>query len=407
VTDDRREHLADVAARLWPAPHVATMGGEKAAGTVPVAEYLVLPSRNRPRLLVPPGRRASAAVVRYHGEGRNSRARLQAAALALGLRAGLGVLMRRERLQLRAPADVPRDSLAAHLAAVLGRDVLIGMHIGAPRANRKPVLQLVTPEGKTFAFAKFGVDPLTDSLVDAEADALSDAASAGLSVVQVPRVMHHGTWGGHRLLVQSSLPVWRRRRPLTSERLVAALRETADIGGLERYRLTDSPFMAALDARVGRLAEGRAATQLRELVARLGRNSGDAELTFGGSHGDWTPWNMASLEDVLLVWDWERFRRGVPLGFDLLHHRLQTRLVSEMADPAESVRQLLREAARSLRVLGIGADQATVTSQLYVADLATRYLTDRQLEAGARLGDVGHWLLPALADGIGERGIHA
>jgi hypothetical protein len=406
VTDDRAVHLADVAARLWPTPHVATLGADEVAGTVPVGEYLVLPSRRRPRLLVPTGRMASAAVVRHHGEGHNARARLQAGALALGLRAGLGVLIRRDRLHVRAPAGIPGDSLVAHLATVLDRDLLIGMHIGAARANRKPVLQLVSPQGATFAFAKFGVDPLTDSLVDDEARALADPAFAGTSVVQVPKVVHHGSWGGHRLLVQSSLPVWRRRRPLTRERLVAAVRETAGIGGLEQCRLADSPFMAALDARVDRLGDAQGATQLREVVAAIRGSAGDHTLTFGGSHGDWTPWNMASVEDRLLVWDWERFRYGVPLGFDLLHHELQTRLVSEGADPAESARQLLREAARSLQALGIGPEQADATSQLYLADLATRYLTDRQREAGARLGDVGSWLLPALAQAIGERGIH-
>jgi hypothetical protein len=37
-----------------------------------------------------------------------------------------------------------------------------------------------------------------------------------------------------------------------------------------------------------------------------------------------------------------------------------------------------------------------VTALLYLIDLATRYVTDRQAEAGARLGALGTWLLPAL-----------
>jgi hypothetical protein len=32
---------------------------------------------------------------------------------------------------------------------------------------------------------------------------------------------------------------------------------------------------------------------------------------------------------------------------------------------------------------------------LYLADLATRYLVDRQAKAGARLGAPGQWLIPA------------
>ena len=35
-----------------------------------------------------------------------------------------------------------------------------------------------------------------------------------------------------------------------------------------------------------------------------------------------------------------------------------------------------------------------LTALLYLVDLAARYLTDRQAEAGARLGVLGTWLLP-------------
>jgi hypothetical protein len=109
---------------------------------------------------------------------------------------------------------------------------------------------------------------------------------------------------------------------------------------------------------------------------------------------------MASLENRLLVWDWERFRRDVPVGVDLLHHGLQTDVVARRLDPAESARRLVRESAELLRPLDVAPRAALVTALLYGADLATRYLADRQLEAGARLGNVGEWLLPALSGGL-------
>jgi len=37
-----------------------------------------------------------------------------------------------------------------------------------------------------------------------------------------------------------------------------------------------------------------------------------------------------------------------------------------------------------------------VVALLYLVDLATRYVADRQAEAGARLGVLGTWLLPVL-----------
>jgi hypothetical protein len=109
---------------------------------------------------------------------------------------------------------------------------------------------------------------------------------------------------------------------------------------------------------------------------------------------------MAGLQDRLLVWDWERFRRGVPVGFDLLHHELQTDLVARRTEPAEAARRLVDDAAGLLAPLGVRGRAAALTAVLYGIDLATRYLADRQLEAGARLGDVGTWLLPAVSAGL-------
>jgi hypothetical protein len=43
-----------------------------------------------------------------------------------------------------------------------------------------------------------------------------------------------------------------------------------------------------------------------------------------------------------------------------------------------------------------------LTALLYLVDLAARYLTDRQAEAGARLGVLGTWLLPVLIRRVEE-----
>jgi hypothetical protein len=43
-----------------------------------------------------------------------------------------------------------------------------------------------------------------------------------------------------------------------------------------------------------------------------------------------------------------------------------------------------------------------LTALLYLVDLATRYLNDRQAEAGARLGVLGTWLLPVLIRRVEE-----
>jgi hypothetical protein len=97
------------------------------------------------------------------------------------------------------------------------------------------------------------------------------------------------------------------------------------------------------------------------------------------------------------VWDWERFETGVPLGFDLLHHDLQESITLLDADPRVAATRLLRGAAATLAPLDVGAGAESV-ARLYLVTLACRYLVDGQADAGAALGQVDQWLLPALEE---------
>jgi hypothetical protein len=402
MTDERARHLSDVAATLWPEPHVTVLGPARTGGAVAVAEFLVLPDLRRPRLLAPTGRRAAASVVRHHGEGRDRRSRLVATALAWGLRAGLGRLLRAQRLHVCAPAGTSGPTLLGHLSEVLGREVVMGLHLGPARANRKPVVQLLSPEGRTLAYAKVAVDDLTDELVRTEAAALAALADVSTGIVEVAELLHVGAWRGRALLVQSALPVWLPRRVATPERLVAAVSAIAAVGRREDVPLTRSVHWAQLEDRVAGLPPGTPQQTLRRLLQQLAGAAGDLTVTTGGSHGDFTPWNLAGLEDRLLVWDWERFRRDVPVGADLLHHGLQSDLVTRLDDPREAADRMIAGAPALLAPLGLSQRTAVITALLYGADLATRYLADRQQEVGARLGNVGDWLLPALEGGLGR-----
>jgi len=379
----RAEYVREVLSLLYPEPV------EGCPGT----EYLLVPDARRPRLLVPAGeRRVAAAAVARYAEPQSRLARWKRDAVVAALRTGASAALLRDRVT--APGGP--DTIETYLRDALGTNVRLGVHIGPARANRKPVLQVLTPAGETVAFVKLGVNELTRRLVRAETAALVTLSGIRLPDVGVPDVLHSGRWRDHEVLVQAALPVWHPRAPLDPARCAEAMRVVATACGFSSGTLGGSGYWRRLATRLSDVSEHPDGFQLGRAAARLGTSAGNVRLTFGAWHGDWAPWNMRPLADRLLVWDWERFTIGVPLGYDALHYDLQQR-ISSQPDGADAVRRTLAAAPDLLAPLGVTAPAAVrVTALLYLIDLAARYLTDRQAEAGARLGVLGSWLLPVL-----------
>ena len=395
-----RSSLSDVCAVLWPPPASASLlRGRPGRGRE--RDLLVLPFAGRPRLLVPSGRRASAAAVRRYGEPGSFTAWAGSRALALalaagGARVGLGGRLRVSADPGTGSADPDTGTIEAYLHSVLGYEVLISTHLGAARANRKPVLQLLTPGGETAGFAKVSVNPLTRDLIRAEHAVLDTLAAGNFRALTVPRVLHHGQWQGREVLIMNALPVWRRRKALRPGQLTAAMTELTAVGGRSRGPLAGCDYLTRLRSRLEASPAGpdrAAVSDALDMLAAAG-----PELTFGAWHGDWTGWNMASTAGGLLVWDWERFATGVPVGFDFLHYRLQSDVVRRRRPPAEAADACVRDAPGWLAPFGVPADEAPLVAILYLAELSARYLADRQAEAGARLGQPGTWLIPTIEE---------
>jgi hypothetical protein len=174
----------------------------------------------------------------------------------------------------------------------------------------------------------------------------------------------------------------------------------ASVGGLRREALAAGSYWQQLTGRLAAADESADRDTLLGALDTLSARAGNARLVLGSWHGDWTPWNMASTSGGLLVWDWERFTDGVPVGFDALHYRLQRDVVPGRREPRAAAAGCIEDAPQALAAFGLGASEARTTGILYLADLATRYLADRQAQAGAILGAPGAWLIPAITDQV-------
>ena len=352
----------------------------------PGSYYLAVPSARAPRLLVPTDVPGADRMLARHGGGRATR--LARGALRLSHRTGLASWMPMPRLRVSADPS----GIEQHLGAVLGRPVRMGVLLGPPRANIKPVLQVFDRDGSVLAFAKVATSPLTVPLLETEAATLGMLAGRPMRDVVAPALLDLGRWRDVLVLVQQALPSAQSGRQPTSLP-TAALAEVAAVGGLRRHPLEASAFWRRVedvgparwhDVDVSALSRLRAALDPR------------AECLFGAWHGDFGPWNAAWGAGALEVWDWERFDTDVPAGLDGAHWRLQ---VDDRTDPAATWREMVEDAAEVLRELADGTDGApdgapdgAVVASCYLLAIWSRYRHDAATSPTAALRARVAWL---------------
>jgi hypothetical protein len=358
------------------------LSGHGDAATAP--RYLLLPSSADPRLILPTRPHQAAGVILNALRDRTSlAARLRTRAARVALAAGArGV---------RLPEPAILQYVLRHLPA---DEYVFGVHLGPPRANRKPVLALTTRGGRLTAFAKCGVDELSDRLVRREIEAL--AALGDLHSVRVPALIGSGMFAEHPYVVQAPVPT-RGRSRTDDAAVVAAQVEVASVAG----ELVDAQEALATIAdrwRSRASTPGASSVELdfSAVAGQWVQAAQQTEVPWGSWHGDWRRTNMASDADGCSVWDWERFATGVPAGYDALHLFLTSR-VPLTRDLGSLAGDLYDNAPRLLRPFGVHHQQEVeVVTTGYLLELAGRYLDDDQMAAGARLGAVGEWLLPTL-----------
>lgn len=405
------EALLETTRLLWPAPACSRVDGTLPKGHRVVRDYVLLPGRRQPRLALPVhDPRVAAKVFQKYSQGLSvaERAVRTTFSRLVALPAVNRTLttLAPHRLSVSAPAGHRVESLETHLAQLLDSEVVISVGVGRPRANRKPVLHVLDPEGRSLAFVKVGTSPLTRELVRGEADALRSYWSAGPreDLVAVPRILHHGSWRSLELLVLSPVlptsPRWRRRPDVPT----AAMRELGVRLGTTRRALGSSPMWADVRSTPRELADRDQAAAFERIVDAAEARFGSTPVTLGAWHGDWTPWNMAWDQDQVLLWDFERFATGVPLGFDLAHYRLQSLLRAEGERAAE---QLVRaDLSPNASTGGHGAaegDDPAAVRCAYLVELTRRYVRASEPVEGTPLRARTAWLLGLLDELVVRR----
>ena len=400
---ERRIYLDSVMAQLWSRP------GQTSNET---SHYRMLPSARVPTLVVPRRpRRATASLIRSYKSSAGPLLRFTLQGLALAARLGVTDLLPSTTSVTTGwgSAGPPENyglgggdlDIVSYLESALNRPLCVGLYTSPPRANRKPVLSLVSPRGELVGFVKIGTSSLTRDLVTHEAQALQRMEDATLKRLLVPPLLLHATWRDYVVLVQGALQPRGHRSP-SRALVVAAMRELSEVEGVGVESVVDGPYVTRLEERMAGLPDTAMAARLRVALSMVRSRRSHGQMRVGAWHGDWTPWNMGPAAQRIALWDWERLEFGVPVGFDLLHYDLQTLIVREGCDPSVAARSVVGSAPELLAEMGTrtSPQEARLVSMLYLLEMGTRYLHDRQKEAGAKLGDLNSWLLPTLDDAL-------
>ena len=357
----------------------------------PVERYRVLPSGRHPRVVVPVGHPAAARAVLQSDLGNHGFARRVTGAfsrvgrLPPGVGAPLAV----------SAGTAPATSLARWLSERLDRpDLHVGITVGGPRPNRKPVLKLVTSDGTVLAFAKVAWNPLTTALVANEQRWLERIDADRPAGITAPEPWLADRWKGMPVLVTRPLA-----EPATSSSflvdgdLVAAIADLAPGG---EHDLVDSPWWKATADRIVALDDEVAAGRLSAARSVLASRLAGTRWRFGAWHGDLTAWNAYPVPGGATVWDWERASDPVPVGFDAAHAAFQAGQVGRGLDVDISAAEAGPVVAGVVDPLGLAAGHADDLVTCYLVERCLRWYEDRAVGSTTATPDRQHAIQHAI-----------
>src|ERR687898_3683920 len=222
--------------------------------------------------------------------------------------------------------------LETMVASAMGvQAVRLAFYLGVPAPHRKVTAQVLTPEGKTLAYAKIATSELAQAALKTERRALLRLSqSAGLKGT-VPELLGSLEWHGGTILLITMGPPRPGPRGLSS----VHLRFCTQVFQSFRVQQTfvESPMwtrMSEIWVRLQHSSPETLPTNLGPALERLHDELGPVSMPLSLAHGDFAPWNTRLGARSLFVLDWERASEGmIPLydafNFQALQAALQGR----------------------------------------------------------------------------------
>lgn len=294
-----------------------------------IAEFRLVSLGDGRGYLVPlASRRATEAGLNLYN-AQSAKARIAKGVLATGLRLGFAQpFLRKVRLRASSnPNGTERSKalLLDHVKEVLRRDDLtFAISLGNPGPHRKPVIQVMTPNGEILGYVKVGWNKATNMLVRHEAEVLRELAGIPFSSLIAPRLLYSGWWGEYFLCIQLTPegPLEAPPQEFTARHL-EVLKEIAAIR-TAWMPLKQSSFWKALKGSLQEIPGAYYQHVLQQGINAVEAWVGDTPLPFHFRHGDFALWNMKQVNNRLFLFDWEYAAFEASPAWDLFHFLIQS-----------------------------------------------------------------------------------
>ena len=291
--------------------------------------------------------------------------------------------------------------LETMVASVMGVEaVRLAFYLGVPAPHRKVTAQVLTPDGKTLAYAKIATSQLAQAALKTERRALLRLSqSAGLQGT-VPELLGSLEWHGGTILLITMGPPRPGPRGLSSAHLRFCTQLFQSFRGHQTF--VESPMWSSISEiwlHLQRSSPETLPANLGPALERLHEELGPVNMPLSLAHGDFAPWNTRLGERSLFVLDWERASEGMTPLYDAFNFQaLQSALLGR--------RKGIRDRQFLLRLLdAIWPEGRKHLPNLYLAYLthvSLLYSEAQSLVPGVGEKKVWHWFAKQIESALHE-----
>ena len=291
--------------------------------------------------------------------------------------------------------------LETMMASAMGVDaVRLAFYLGVPAPHRKVTAQVLTPDGKTLAYAKIATSQLAQAALKTERRALLRLSqSAGLKGT-VPEVLGSLEWHRGTILLITMGPPRPGPRRLSSAHLRFCTQLFQSFRGHQTF--VESPMWSSMSEiwlHLQRSSPETLPADLGPALERLHEELGPVNMPLSLAHGDFAPWNTRLGERSLFVLDWERASEGMTPLYDAFNFQaLQSALLGR--------RKGIRDRLFLLRLLDAiwpeGRKHLPILYLAYLTHVSLLYSEAQSLVPGVGEKKVWHWFAKQIESALHE-----